>query len=87
MSSLLATLLLGEFSPVDAAEGSGTNMMNINSHKWEDKLLKQCGGDELAEKMAKEPVEGGTVLGKINGYYVKRYGFDPGTWGFDSGSS
>ncbi|KAL9537360.1 hypothetical protein MBANPS3_011845 [Mucor bainieri] len=77
VSSLLATLLLGEFSPVDAAEGSGTNMMNINSHKWEDKLLKQCGGEDLAGKLAKEPVEGGTVLGKISEYYVKRYGFDP----------
>jgi xylulokinase len=75
----LATLLLGKFSPVDAAEGSGTNMMNIDSHKWEDKLLKQCGGDALAEKLAKEPVEGGTVLGNISDYYVKRYGFNPGT--------
>ncbi|KAG2194669.1 hypothetical protein INT46_005621 [Mucor plumbeus] len=77
VSSLLATLLLGKFSPVDAAEGSGTNMMNIDSHKWEDKLLKQCGGDALAEKLAKEPVEGGTVLGNISDYYVKRYGFNP----------
>lgn len=77
---MLATLLLGEFSPVDAAEGSGTNMMNIDSHKWEDKLLKQCGGEDLAEKLAKEPVEGGTVLGKISEYYVKRYGFDPGNF-------
>lgn len=54
-------------------------MMNIDSHKWEDKLLKQCGGDTLAEKLAKEPVEGGTVLGNISDYYVKRYGFNPGT--------
>ncbi|CAO0802749.1 unnamed protein product [Mucor circinelloides] len=77
VSSLLATLLLGSFSPVDAAEGSGTNMMNIETHKWEDKLLKQCGGEELAGKLAKEPVEGGTVLGNISEYYVKRYGFDP----------
>ncbi|KAI8645942.1 hypothetical protein BD408DRAFT_480214 [Parasitella parasitica] len=77
VSSLLAALLLGEFSPVDAAEGSGTNMMNIDSHKWDDKLLKQCGGEDLAKKLAKQPVEGGTVLGNISNYYVKRYGFDP----------
>ncbi|KAI7878729.1 uncharacterized protein EV154DRAFT_606444 [Mucor mucedo] len=76
VSSLLSSLLLGKFGPMDAAEGSGTNMMDINSHKWDSKLLKQCGGDELQEKLAEEPVEGGEALGKISGYLVKRYGFN-----------
>ncbi|KAI8382908.1 hypothetical protein BD560DRAFT_364468 [Blakeslea trispora] len=76
VSSMIATLLLGQFSPVDTAEGSGTNMMNIRTHKWDDKLLYECGGDALAEKLAKEPVEGGTVLGNVNSYYVERYGFN-----------
>ncbi|KAI8984634.1 hypothetical protein BDF20DRAFT_834126 [Mycotypha africana] len=75
VSSFLATLLLGQFSPVDAAEGSGTNLMNIKNHKWEKKLLDYCGGPDLVKKLAKEPVEGGTVLGNINSYYSKRYGF------------
>ncbi|OBZ87194.1 Xylulose kinase [Choanephora cucurbitarum] len=77
VSSMLATLLLGQFSPVDTAEGSGTNMMNIRTHKWDEKLLYECGGDALKEKLAKEPVEGSTVLGNINPYYVERYGFKP----------
>ncbi|RCH97416.1 hypothetical protein CU098_000458, partial [Rhizopus stolonifer] len=76
VSSMLATLLLGQFSPVDAAEGSGTNMMNIHTHKWDKNLLHECGGDTLNEKLAEEPVEGGTVLGNIHPYYVERYGFD-----------
>ena len=75
---MIATLLLGQFSPVDTAEGSGTNMMNIRTHKWDEKLLYECGGDALKEKLAKEPVEGSTVLGNINPYYVERYGFKPG---------
>ncbi|CEG74500.1 hypothetical protein RMATCC62417_09704 [Rhizopus microsporus] len=75
VSSFVATLLLGKFCPVDAAEGSGTNMMNIQTHKWENSLLEKCGGDELLEKLHDEPVEGGTTLGKISEYYVKRYGF------------
>ncbi|KAI7903087.1 uncharacterized protein BX663DRAFT_509515 [Cokeromyces recurvatus] len=77
VSSFLASLLLGDFASVDAAEGSGTNMMNIHSHKWDDKLLTHCGGEELRKKLVKEPVEGGTILGPINEYYVKRYGFNP----------
>lgn len=63
---------------MDAAEGSGTNLMDINSHKWDSKLLKQCGGDELYEKLSKDPVEGGEALGKINEYFVERYGFNSG---------
>lgn len=65
---------------MDAAEGSGTNMMNIHSHKWEKKLVEQCGGDTLYEKLAKEPVEGGTPVGNISDYFVKKYGFHPGTY-------
>ncbi|KAG1054122.1 hypothetical protein G6F43_003842 [Rhizopus delemar] len=75
VSSFMATLLLGSIGPVDAAEGSGTNMMNIETHRWEKQLLEECGGPDLANKLHSEPVEGGTVLGKINSYYVKRYGF------------
>lgn len=78
MSSFLATLLLGEFSAMDAAEGSGTNMMDIHSHKWNKKLLQHCGGDQLVDKLDKQPVEGGTVLGNISQYHVERYGFHPG---------
>ncbi|GAA5817612.1 hypothetical protein MFLAVUS_011160 [Mucor flavus] len=77
VSSLLATLLLGLFGPMDSAEGSGTNMMNINTHQWDRKLLEQCGGNSLYEKLNKEPVEGGTLLGNISHYYVERYGFHP----------
>lgn len=75
---MLTTLLLGEFAPVDAAEGSGTNIMDINTHSWDKRLLKHCGGEKLYDKLSKEPVEGGTVLGNINTYYVKRYGFSQG---------
>jgi xylulokinase len=74
----LTTLLLGDFALVDAAEGSGTNIMDIQTHLWDKQLLKHCSGDELYSKLDKEPVEGGTILGNVNSYYVKRYGFSPG---------
>ena len=54
---------------MDAAEGSGTNLMDINSHKWNKNLLEHFGGTELYDKINQEPVEGGTVMGKIDSYY------------------
>ena len=74
----MATLLLGKLAPVDSPEGSGTNLMNIETHRWEEKLLTHCGGSELRNKLGLEPVEGGKMLGKISRYYVERYGFHPG---------
>ncbi|KAI9012525.1 hypothetical protein CLU79DRAFT_770308 [Phycomyces nitens] len=75
VSSFLASLLAGKLAPVDSAEGSGTNLMDITTHRWDNQLLKKCGGDQLANKLGLEPVEGGDVVGKIDGYYQKRYGF------------
>ncbi|KAI9489670.1 hypothetical protein BDB00DRAFT_790875 [Zychaea mexicana] len=77
VSSFLTSLLLGKLAPVDSPEGSGTNLMNIKSHRWEDKLLTHCGGSSLREKLALEPVEGGNALGKISPYYVERFGLHP----------
>ncbi|KAI8149428.1 hypothetical protein BJV82DRAFT_708310 [Fennellomyces sp. T-0311] len=77
VSSFMATLLLGRLAPVDSPEGSGTNLMNIETHRWQEDLLTHCGGSELRTKLGLEPVEGGNALGKINPYYVERYGFHP----------
>ncbi|KAI8385009.1 uncharacterized protein BYT42DRAFT_564400 [Radiomyces spectabilis] len=77
VSSFLASLLLGNIAPVDANEGSGTNMMNIMTHRWDKDLVDFCGGKDLYGKLALEPTEGGVRLGQIAPYYVKRYGFNP----------
>jgi sugar (pentulose or hexulose) kinase len=54
------------------------NLMNVLTCKWEERLLQACGGPELRAKLGPEPVMGGTVLGNINTWWVKRWGFDPG---------
>ncbi|KAG2220628.1 hypothetical protein INT45_014058 [Circinella minor] len=77
VSSFIATVLLGKLAPVDSPEGSGTNLMNIETHRWEEKLLDHCGGSTLHEKLGLEPVEGGKSLGKISPYYVERFGLHP----------
>ena len=54
--------------------------MDVLSCKWDDQLLNSCGGPTLREKLGPEPVSGGTILGKVHDYWVKRWGFNPGSW-------
>lgn len=68
-------MFCGKLVPVDVSEGSGTNLMDINKHQWIKKLLEHCGGPELKNKLALEPIEGGQLLGLIDPFYVQRYGF------------
>ncbi|KAI8578275.1 hypothetical protein K450DRAFT_248058 [Umbelopsis ramanniana AG] len=75
VSSFIASVLLGQLAPVDVADGSGMNMMDIHTHKWIPSILEHCGGKDLQKKLESEPVEGGTNLGAINSYFVTRYGF------------
>jgi xylulokinase len=53
------------------------NLMNINTHKWEQKLLDACGDQSLRQKLGGEPAIGGTVLGNIGKWWVDRWGFSP----------
>ncbi|KAH8550299.1 hypothetical protein BGW37DRAFT_521521 [Umbelopsis sp. PMI_123] len=77
ISSFIASVLLGKLAPVDVADGSGMNMMDIHTHKWIPSILDHCGGKDLQEKLESEPVEGGSNLGSISPYFVTRYGFSP----------
>lgn len=54
------------------------NLMDVITCKWNDLLLEACGGPELRSKLGPEPVIGGTILGKVNKYFVDKWGFSPG---------
>ncbi|KAF8329496.1 uncharacterized protein EI90DRAFT_3155380 [Cantharellus anzutake] len=77
VSSFLATLFLCQFSPLEVADASGMNLMNVTTRRWEESLLQLCGGPSLREKLGEEPLLGGTIIGKIGVWWVKRYGFHP----------
>lgn len=54
------------------------NLMDVLTHKWDEKLVEACGGPELLKKLGSDPVHGGTFLGKISDWWVKKWGFNPG---------
>lgn len=75
VSSFGATLFLGRYAPIDFSDGSGMNLLNIRTHRWDRACLDACAPD-LEAKLG-EPVASHEVLGTVAPYFVDRYGFPP----------
>ncbi|EIW79321.1 actin-like ATPase domain-containing protein [Coniophora puteana RWD-64-598 SS2] len=77
VSSWIASIFLGGVAPIEISDASGMNTMDVLTCKWSDALLEACGGPELRSKLGPEPVRGGTNLGPVSSWWVKRWGFSP----------
>ncbi|CAF4538961.1 unnamed protein product [Rotaria sp. Silwood2] len=75
ISNFLASILLGEYAPIDLSDGSGMNLLDIRQFKWSKECLNICGKD-LEKKLSEKLVHPRTVLGTISKYFVERYGFN-----------
>jgi len=76
VSSFTACLLSGDYVPIDTADGSGMNLMDIRSKAWSPAAL-DCTAPELAGKLG-DPAPAHEVVGEAHGYYTERYGLRPG---------
>ncbi|KKK18125.1 D-xylulose kinase, partial [Aspergillus ochraceoroseus] len=81
VSSFLASLFLGHIAPFDISDVCGMNLWNIKKGAYDEELLKLCAGssgvEDLKHKLGEVPEDGGFHLGKVDPYYVQRYGFSP----------
>ena len=77
VSSFIPSLLVGKSVPIDTGDGAGMNLLDLAKGAWSPALL-DATAPGLAQKL-KPAVASMTVVGEIADYFVKKYGFAPGT--------
>ena len=76
VSSFLASLFIQDYAPIDVSDGSGMNLLNIHTKKWEPQLLNTCF--DLENKLGSHIVQGNAILGSIGSYFIHKFGFSKG---------
>jgi xylulokinase len=77
VSSFLASILCGRSAPIDHGDGAGMNLLELSTGEWSGALVAATA-PSLAERLP-GVVPSRTVVGEIAPYFVRKYGFKPGT--------
>ena len=88
VSSFLASLLAGKDAPVDPADASGTNLMDIRANEWASAVVDAAAPD-LARRLPRIAAPW-TVIGELSPYWRRRHGFGAAKvipWSGDNPSS
>jgi len=74
VSSFVASLLAGDYAPIDHSDAAGMNLMDFRGRAWAPKAL-DATAPALEGKLG-PLVAAHTTIGRIHTYYVRRFGFD-----------
>jgi xylulokinase len=77
VSSFMASLLTASSVSIDLGDAAGMNLLDLGAATWGPTLL-DATAPGLAAKL-RPPVPSATRVGAVDAYFVKKFGFAPGT--------
>lgn len=87
VSSMLTSLLCGDYTPIDESDGSGMNLLDIRKREWADELLNAVAKQadphlpETTERLrlvlGREVAKPYHTIGELHPYFQQKFGFSP----------